>query len=220
MSDIKPKRREVFSVHCNHCRRTTNHRVLKSCIHTGSDDEQGFWWRTAYDMLECCGCNEVVLRRNHHFSEDPDNEITFFPPPASRWLPQWRWSLPVPINSLLAEVYTALQADSLSLAMMGTRAIIETAMVRKVGDHGTFRNNLQAMEVDGHISKGNRKVLEVALDAGSAAAHRAHRPDARQMNTVMDIVENLLHSLFVLERQTKALQKEIPPRPSKAKSLP
>lgn len=62
------------------------------------------------------------------------------------------------------------------------------------------------------MSKANRKFLEVALDAGNAAAHRAHVPTTEQMNTVMDIVENLLHSLFVLEKPTTALKDAIPPR--------
>jgi len=161
-------------------------------VHTGSDDEQGFSWKTEYSMLECCGCDEVMLKRVHYFSEDPDASVSFFPPPASRWVPKWRWKLPIPIAKLIGEVYTALQADGLSLAMMGARAIIETAMVKKVGDHGSFKNNLQAMEGSGYLSKSNTAYLEVALDAGSASAHRAHRPTIEEMDTVMDIVENLL----------------------------
>ena len=121
------------------------------------------------------------------------------------------------MDSLLKEIYTALQADSLTLAMMGARAVIEAAIIAKVEDHGTFKDNLQALEDAGHLSKTNREHLEVALDAGSASAHRAHRPNNDQMNTVMDIVENLLNSLFALEDATKALKAAIPPRPPKKK---
>ena len=127
---------EALKAHCNQCRQTTNHRVLMCRVHTGSDDEQGFSWKTEYSMLECCGCDEVMLKRVHYFSEDPDASVSFFPPPASRWVPKWRWKLPIPIAKLIGEVYTALQADGLSLAMMGARAIIETAMVKKVGASG------------------------------------------------------------------------------------
>src|SRR5208283_4709294 len=127
----------------------------------------------------------VVLRRDHSSSEDPEAEISYFPPRASRWVPSWRWTLPATIRELLTEVYTALQADSLSIAMMGARAIIEAAMVSKVGDQGTFPANLHAMEKGGFLSKTNREYLEAALDAGSASIHRAHRPDKPQLNTVM-----------------------------------
>src|SRR2546422_570812 len=53
----------IIQAHCNGCRHTTNHRVLKSRNQSGSDEEQGFHWETQYDMLECCGCEEVTLRR-------------------------------------------------------------------------------------------------------------------------------------------------------------
>jgi hypothetical protein len=52
----------------------------------------------------------------------------------------------------------------------------------------------------------------VAFDAGSASAHRSHVPDQDQINTVIDIVENMLQSVFVLEKKAKALKGVIPPR--------
>jgi hypothetical protein len=200
-------------IHCNACRQTTKHRLLKRVVDKGSDDEQGFNWQTAYEMLQCCGCDEVVLRRKYWFSENEEVEVTVFPAPASRWLPAWQWHLPPELSGLLREVYAALQAESLSLAMMGSRALIEMSMVKKVGDHGSFNLNLEAMEDGGYLSNKNRQYLAVALDAGNASSHRAHRPDVKEMNTVMDIAENLLHSLFVLEKQTTALKGSIPPRP-------
>jgi hypothetical protein len=62
--------------------------------------------------------------------------------------------------------------------------------------------------------------LEVALDAGSASMHRAHRPTVKQMNTVMDIVENFLHSAFVLEETAPVLEAGIPARPARKKKTP
>lgn len=214
---MAPPKATNMQAHCNKCRRTTNHRVLQSREQTGRDDEQGFWWRTNYDMLECLGCGDVMLRQSFLFSENEGEEITFYPPRASRWLPEWQYSLPPAMRSLLVEIYAALQADSRRLAMMGARTVIETAMISKVGDHGTFAANLQALEDGGYVSKTNRQYLETALDAGSAAAHRAHLPNVDHLNTVMDIVENLLHSLFVLAKPSAELKAAIPPRPPRAK---
>jgi hypothetical protein len=173
------------------------------------------YWRTQFDMLECCGCEEVILRRTISGSEDPDPSTTFYPPEAARWSPKWKYSLPPLIRIFLEEIYTALQADSRCLAMLGARTVIETAMISKVGDQGTFAQNLQALEKAGYVSKTNLKYLEVALDAGSATAHRAHRPTTEQLDTVMDIVENLLHSLFVLEKPSARLKASIPARPAR-----
>lgn len=203
-------------LHCNSCRIGTKHRLLKTHSDSGGNEEQGFNWQTTSEMFECCGCSSVLLRQTHDFSENPEPQITFFPPPASRWLPQWQWSLPQKIRVLLTQVYKALQADSPSLAMMGARAILDTAIIDTVTDHGNFSKNLQAMESKGYLSKRNCEYLKVAFDAGSASAHRSHNPDLDQINTVMDIVENMLQSLFVLGRKAKALQGAIPPRPKVA----
>jgi hypothetical protein len=216
---VKKAKSAPEPLHCHGCRQTTKHRLLKSAVDTGGDEEQGFYWRTTFEMLQCCGCAEVVLRRKHWFSEDPDVQVSVFPAPASRWLPEWQWHLPAEIRVLLKEVYASLQADGLALAMMGSRALIETSMVKKVGDHGNFDSNLQAMVYGGYLSNSNRQYLAVALDAGSASAHRAHRPCVTEMKTVMDIVENLLHSLFVLEKKTKTLAGTIPARPPVIKRL-
>lgn len=42
----------------------------------------------------------------------------------------------------------------------------------------------------------------------------------RSLITVMDIVENLLHSLFVLGKRTAELKAAIPPRPKHIKKTP
>ncbi len=134
---------------CNSCRRNTKHLLLKTHVDSRSDEEQGVSWQTKSEMFECCGCSSVLLRQIHEVSDDPEQDIAFFPPAASRWLPQWRWSLPPKIRNLLAQVYKSLHADSLSLAMMGARAILDTAIIDTVTDHGAFNRNLKAMKEKG-----------------------------------------------------------------------
>ena len=57
---------------------------------------------------------------------------------------------------------------------------------------------LKQLEGLGVISSHNREVLSAALDVGSAAAHRGRAPRIEEVNAVMDIVENLLHAVYVL----------------------
>ncbi len=101
---------------------------------------------------------------------------------------------------------------------MGARTLVDMAILDKVGDVGTFVEKLKALESKGFISKRNREVLSAALDAGSATAHRGHKFEAAQVHQVMDIVENLLQSIYVLERAAQKIKTATPPRkkPSKA----
>jgi hypothetical protein len=213
------KEGDVVTLHCNGCHGNTRHTLVKRIRFTGEDEEQGFHWSTTYDVFQCRGCEGVVLRKIFWFSEDPDADEKFFPPPVTRWLPKWQYKVPNEIRLLLQEVYNAMHSDSRSIAMMGARAIIETAMVSKVGDKGSFASHLKAMESVGLLSKSAVTFLEVALDAGSASMHRAHRPSSQDLHTVMDIVENFLQSLFVLERAAKDLKASTPQRPAKKGAL-
>jgi len=100
---------------------------------------------------------------------------------------------------------------------MGARTLVDMVMLRTVGDRGDFATKLHALYVDGYIGSRGRDILNTALDAGSAAAHRGYRPDAEALKAVMDIVESLLESVFHLEGVARRLKKDIPPRPPRVR---
>jgi hypothetical protein len=133
-------------------------------------------------------------------------------------MPLWRYKSPHRIADLMGEVYMALHNDSRSLALMGARTIVDLLLVDKVGDTGTFSSKLQMLEAQGFVGKQSIAILEAALDAGSAAAHRAFKPTTEQLNQVMDIVENLLQSVYVLEKSAAEIRKATPKRPGKKRA--
>ncbi|MBK6456503.1 MAG: DUF4145 domain-containing protein [Gemmatimonadetes bacterium] len=118
-------------------------------------------------------------------------------------------------QKLLQEVYRAIAADSPRLSLMGARALVDMLIVRTIGDTGTFAQKLMKLEADGFVSRVNREVLDAVLEAGNASAHRGFEPSSRQLQTVMDIVENLLQSQL-LHGSAQELKKTVPPRPPRA----
>lgn len=210
---------KIQRVPCNSCRQKTDHRLLK----TARGEEGSFedasagevCWSTIFDTLQCCGCREVVLRRTIDFSESPELDIRYFPPPVSRHPPSWSPKIPRELRLVLDEVYRSLDSDTRILPMMGARALVDMLMVEKVGDVGGFKQKLKQLVDDGVLSARNQEVLDAALDAGSAAAHRGHAPSISEVNAVMDIVENLLQAVYVLPDMAQSLKKTTPPRPSK-----
>ena len=202
-----------LKTHCNSCGRVTNHALLKEDQERGDDEDFGLWYIDIAQMLKCRGCGEVVLRRIHYFSEDLDEPgVEYFPGPISRRLPHWRHELPNESQLVMEEVYKALQADSNRLAMMGTRTLIDIVIRHKVGDHDHFNEGLKALRKKGFVSPQNIQFLTAALDAGSAAAHRGYVGNTEEVNAVMDIVENLLQSVYVLEDLAEQLKESTPPR--------
>ena len=175
---------------------------------------------TTSEMFRCCGCRATVLRRTRIVDNDPDTLLVhYFPPAVSRHQPPWVWlALTDDFRGVIEEVYRSLDANNHRLPMMGARTLIDMLMVDKVGDVGTFNEKLKELEGMGVISSRNRVVLAAALDVGSAAAHRGHAPKNQEVNAVMDIVENLLHAVYVLPKMAENLKRTTPPRSSKKRT--
>jgi hypothetical protein len=209
----------IERVYCNTCRNTTRHELLKQSTHSFSDEEAGFSWRNTFDMFECCGCSDVVLRRTHVFSEDPEITITFFPPKSSRFAPNWVFYLPPKQRQLLEEVYKSLDSQGQALPMMGVRALLDLVAADKVGDIGGFSDKIKRLVEKGLISPNNAEVLSAVLDIGHAAAHRGHFAEDHDLHAVMDIIENLLQSVYVFDRLAKSLKSRTPQRNAKTATL-
>lgn len=215
-----PNEPQLTKSHCNQCSHETKHIIRAT--HSVSDFQDvcegrlTIEWGSSYELLECCGCSDVSLRKRDWFSESEGVEETIFPPRVSRRKPSFFDKLPEEYQLLLSEIYSALHADNRCLAMMGSRAVIDLFITRKVGDTGTFSKGMSALETQGFIGTRNRELFEAAIDVGHAAAHRAHQPPSENVTAVMDIIENLLqHDL--LSVSVEALRNSTPQRPPRAK---
>lgn len=214
---------KITRVHCNRCGHETKHEIVMERRTEGSeiiDPYQGIdiSWSTTFLMLECCGCEEVMLKRSFWFSEADEVETEYYPPRVSRRRPSWVDTLPTDYTSLLDEIYSALHADSRSLAMMGLRTLIDLFISRKLGDSPRFEEGLKELVRQNYVTQASSRIIEAAVEAGHAAAHRAHKPTAEQLNAVIDIVENLIqHDL--LTESAEVLRKTIPGRPPRKKKL-
>jgi Domain of unknown function (DUF4145) len=225
MATSKQKKRAPDRLFCNECHKDTLHDLLKevsdtieSDVDIGGGELYTVWEETTNQMFECRGCKSVVLRRTSNYSEYDANEVRYFPPPIARLKPKWFDELPSDLQKLLSEIYRSLDADTRALPMMGARAVLDRVIVDTIGDAGSFEQKLKKLEEERHISAKGREILDAALDAGNAAAHRGYAPTVKHVHSVMDIVENLVHSTYVLEGVAKEIKKDTPPRPPKKKA--
>jgi Domain of unknown function (DUF4145) len=217
MATSKRKKRAPERLFCNGCHKDTLHDLLKEVSDTVADDVNigggelyTVWEKTTNQMFECRGCKSVVLRCTWIYSEYDIKEARYFPPPVARLKPKWFGELPSDLQELLSEIYRSLDADTRALPMMGARAVLDRVIVDTIGDAGSFEQKLKRLEEERHISTKGREILDAALDAGSAAAHRGYAPTVDYVHSVMDIVENLVHSAYVLEGVAKEIKKDTP----------
>ena len=164
-----------------------------------------------YEFLRCSGCEEIKLRKTEILSSDRESSdkvvphVTYFPSALIRPKPKWLLDLfaetifepSASVYALLSEVYVTLQNGAPSLAAMGIRAIIEAVMIEKLGDSGTFRENLASLLHKGLISELDAQHLRTILDVGHAAIHRAHVPSVETVLGALDIAEALVKRLYL-----------------------
>lgn len=105
---------------------------------------------------------------------------------------------------------------------MGARAIIDHIVTSQAGDFRPFKEKLERMCKKGLISAGQIDTIDAAYDAGSAAAHRGHIPEREDLDTLLDITENLIEKTYVepvwearRAKAAAALRAKTPPRPKR-----
>lgn len=218
---------EIVIAHCNSC--GGDRKTFKRASHEtrGSEDEVS--WSDTYEILECCGCGEISIRHKRWFSEwdqlgqdpitgeptlTPGIQVTYWPPPTPRKKPSWAEKLgDEELSRVMDETYRALNSGLIVLASIGTRTLLDRAMLLRVGDpKGGFSGKLEKMLEKGHIGRDEKEILSIITDAGSAAAHRGFTPSPEVLATIVETVENFLHRTFILKTAAGEVKTATPKR--------
>ena len=85
-------------------------------------------------------------------------------------------------------------------------------IITKVGDHETFRKNLEQFYDAGYISLVQRDALNDSLEAGHAATHRLFNPTQQDLDILLNITEGILAAIYIHPDQAEFLSKRVPPR--------
>jgi hypothetical protein len=219
---------EKIKEHCNKCLSWNNHSTVHTERIDWSDeiaDGIEIYGSDIWQLLRCLGCDTVKLKHTYWFSEETDgygNQVTnteYFPPSITRQKPKWRSNL-FPYNSnlhsynaLCDEIYGALALGAHRLATMGIRALVERLMIDQVEDQGRFEKNISAFFLAGHVAVNQQDMFkDTLIEAGHAAMHRAFEPSADTVNTLLDIVEGIMHSIYHAPMIAEQVKKTIPSR--------
>jgi hypothetical protein len=120
--------------------------------------------------------------------------------------------VPAAIVDLLREVYQAYHAECPRLAVMGIRALVDVVCADKIGDCGGFDRKLDALVKGEFISSRDSDILKAAVELGHAVAHRGYRPATGDVCSALDIVENMLRSMYHAPGVAQKLSERTPQR--------
>lgn len=231
---------------CSRCQTETCHTVLRSVEREiprswwPEDRELLFepepgsvdWKPDSFELIECAGCKTVSFA--HRYIEMVwsyewndtvlEEHVEYYPssPPFEREKPPWIGNpcIPSELRNLLDEIYDAVCAGQHRLALMGIRALLEQVLIDKVGDHQSFKRNLDAICRAGFISSVQRDTLTTVLDAGHAATHRMYVPSEAELNLALDISEGVIESIYVHVDAASELTNLVPVRRKTGKVVP
>lgn len=218
-------RRKNSKIFCYQCNGETKQEILfekgelippKELIFYDEDGKRqdSVWTIEAqiWKVTECKGCERINLNvYSRHNPAVDDVQIHHFPTKDFRSFPMWATNLNKSYVELFAEIYLSLNSGSIRLPLMGARTLLDLFIVDKIGDIGTFKQKLEKLVSEKHISESAKELLEVALEYGNATIHRGYAPTKEDINGVLDIIENILHS-EVLSGQSQKLKDSAPKR--------
>lgn len=219
-----PHIEDKIQLHCNHCLGPRWHKTLHKVQQTHSqeygEDEDFFEEVCNYRLAECHGCESISLHTEWWCSGQAEHLIEQWPPKVSRRQPKWMTELFLAENiynpykrEFLNEIYASLKNNSLRLAVLGIRALLEQIMIESVKDQGSFVKNLNKFESEGYISKIQKEAIDPVIEAGHASMHRGFKATEQEVEAIMDVVENLIESIYIGKQ--KAARLKIPARPQK-----
>lgn len=208
-SEPLPHQSTTIWERCADCRQSTRHDVLASVReHDRSDDAEILVWND-YEILRCGGCARIQMRLTSANSEDlePDpnfglvtaQRVELFPASANYREPIDDYhKLPSPVMEVYLETLRSDSSGMPILTGVGVRAIVES-VCKEVGATGA---NLKA-KIDDLVAKGllvqvQADLLHKTRILGNQSAHEATPLGRRAAAAAIQVVEHLLHTVYIL----------------------
>lgn len=207
--------------YCEDCSGERRHEVCAEYKDSWSNDEHGMSGGSTNYILKCAGCEHVSFRSENWSSEDygpegPELTLRIYPKSAAQratpsWLEEFLFSADEPEQSLdaqLKEVYEAFDLGAFWICVMGVRAVIETLMIAKIGDNGSFSKNLSEFSKRGFISEPQRLALDQAIEVGSAAIHRGLKANRAKALEAIQVAENVIEAVMIQPKREARLREK------------
>jgi hypothetical protein len=212
---------------CRICQRETGHWPLASGPVKDSEkrlqrEESSYQLFAVVQCRDCKSttyCLDTCVHPGHMMGDTYVQQTDYFPPVPVRIRPEWVGRLQDGYQSILAEIYQAIDNSLFFLASTGTRTAVDQLIVDKIGDAGSFEDKILKLVANKTIDEEEGKILVALIDAGSASAHRSYRPDPEKMNHMMEILEAIFYKSLIepekkkdLARKAEELSQSTPPR--------
>jgi len=222
---------ETRLAHCPNCGPKKNALVRGEYKKLWESEDGPVFGAIEYRLLQCGGCDSIYFETSSTCSEDGDYQTNpytgeeeycliekreYWPSPCKRPTPTWAsklYSHDYELGALFEEIFQAANSGMSVLAAIGIRTAFDLgSSLLGVKSSLTFGKKLDELLAQGKISTHEKDILEVLIDAGNAAAHRAWRPKEDEVNALLDTLEAFLNRTIILGDTLSGIKKNIPPK--------
>lgn len=207
-----------YKLACIRCDGETCHKVLFSVNVLESEDEISV--SRDYEIIICQGCKEVSFCNTSSCSEDMsydpetgetnyDEDIKLYPSRiAGRKQVKDMYLLPDEVLKIYKETHGALCGRLSILAGIGIRALVESVCREKEAQGGNLKNKIDDLVTKGVLTRDSAETLHSTRLLGNNSAHETIAASDDELDIAMDIVENLIKTVYVIPQKAKRLNKK------------
>ena len=214
---------ETIRIHCNKCGRDTNHQVLMDYCETATDIldsasdftlkriDYTFDFNYDYQIIRCFGCDTISYRSYKYNSEVEDNDGYWeerYPAIESKIKKGFKY-LPSTLIQIYEEVIMTYNNNGFILCAAGIRAVLEGICKNKGITDGVLDKKINNMREQGFISQQQENIMHKLRFLGNDALHDLQIPTKEEIDAALDIIENIIESLYeILGKANILKQKE------------
>ena len=200
---------------CEKCGDGIAHLIEAELQEHNSEDYHGghsFEWIDRYQIIRCAGCKRISFRKTQSNSEDFDphtgdhpETVELFPSRVDGRAPVNDYELlPAALQRIYLETLKALNGDQPVLAGIGIRAIVETVCKDKSATGKNLKKKIDDLVSKHVLTKEGADILQKLRVLGNKAAHEVKPHDTRQLGFALDVVDNLVSSVYILPHHARA----------------
>lgn len=206
---------EEIEAACATCGDGKTH-VIRASIKEYNADEPfpgaTFEWIDTFQIIQCGGCKSYSFRKTQSNSEDFDPETGDHPDVVQLYPSRVKGRAPVNDHKLLPaklqriylETLKALNSDQPVLAGIGIRAIVETVCKDQSAVGRDLQKKIDDLVIKYILSRAGADILQKLRVLGNKAAHEVDPHNVLQLGFGLDVIDNLVSSIYILPHHAVA----------------
>ncbi|UZD97926.1 DUF4145 domain-containing protein [Pseudomonas corrugata] len=199
---------------CESCQIDQRHMVETSTRARWDSDE--YTGITEFEIIRCMNCDTISFRKESSNSEDfyydseteeynSNYDVSLYPNrTAGRFRIDNHWHLPPDVRAAYEEVISAVNGGQPILAGLGVRVLIETICKNQNATGKSLLAKIDDLKTKGVLTHAGADILHKLRSMGNESAHEAKPSSGKQISLAMDVVENLLQSVYIHPSEAKS----------------